>query len=499
MVKLGKGLLRESQRGSAEFMVDNPFSAVFSDMGFGKTITSLTVIERLFAEGKIKKALIVAPLRVARDTWTDEITSWEHTSRLSFKFLAGTPKKRKEAAKGRENVHIICQNNFVDLFMIAARTWPYDCVIFDDSEGFKNYSRISKPSTTICTESRDCMMFEPMEGSKGCGYHCEDFKAKRARPTRFGAVCALRNHMKYFYQLTGTPSSNQLVDLWPLIFTLDAGKRLGRTVTEYQKRYFTKSWDGFGWDLKPGSEEKIHTALRDICISIDSEAELPPCYSETWEVDLPPKAAAVYDELEREFIVDIEGEEVEAVNGGVLSNKLLQICEGSLYTHPPEVKPRPVAHLHDAKVQAIRDIRERHPGEPILIGINHAHGLKSLRAAFPEGIDIRDREDAVKAWNAGEIPMMFAHPGSAGHGLNLQRGPGRVLIWFGLNWRLDMNQQLNKRLHRPGQMQDVYIYYIVAKGRADVRVMEATRKKGVTQKALLDAVKRDARKNLQKT
>lgn len=493
-------LLRASQADTVDFMFNRRAAAVFSDMGFGKTVTALTVIEKLLRTRKARRALIVAPLRVARDTWTEEIESWEHTSRLSFRFISGGPKKREKVAFGHEDVHIINQENFVWLAELYADAgfWPYDVVVFDDSEGFKNYKRTSKPSATICADSKDCPLFWEVPGSKSCGFPCEQFRPKKTRPTRFGAVCSLKPYIKYFYQLTGTPSSNELLDLWPLIFTLDGGKRLGRTITQYRNRWFTKRESGFGYDLRPGADIEIHEAIKDICIAIDSEAELPPLHQETINIELPPDAAKLYDDFERDFLVEIEGEVLEAQNGGVLAGKLLQICEGAVYTTPPEVKPREWADLHDAKIIEIRKIQKQFPGEPILIGYNHAHGLEKLRRAFPEGIDIRDRDDAVKAWNAGELPVMFVHPASAGHGLNLQRGPGRVLVWYGLNWRLDLNQQLNKRLHRPGQMRDVYIFYIVA-GRADVRVMQSTRRKGATQKALLDAVRRDARKNLQKT
>lgn len=521
-------LLRLSQLDTKQFMKDTPFCAVFNDMGFGKTVTSLTAGCELLQEGEIKKILVVAPLRVARDTWPDEIQDWAHTSYLSFKFIEGGPEERRQAAKGKEQVHIINQENFVWLVYKAGKTWPYDMVIFDDTKGFKNPKIKSPASTTICTEHKDCPIYENEKtgvcktaetcsdyvkgaygdeclmrctdfkqarvGSKACKVVCRDFNPRPAAYTRYGALLAVRPQIKRLVHLTGTPSSRELADLWPMVHTLDMGKRLGRTYSQYKKRFFI--CERFKMHLRPGAKEKIFEAIGDICISIECEDELVARHDVPLKFDLDKEAAALYDEFEREYAIEVDDEEVVAQNAGVLSGKLLQVCGGAVYY---DTETKAWKKIHDEKIKLLAGVIEKHKGEPILVGYNFAHELQRLREAFPQGIDIRDRRDAVKAWNKGDIPLLFAHPDSAGHGLNMQKGPGRTLVWFGLNWSLDLNKQLEKRLHRPGQLQECYVYYLIAKGRADARVLQTLSRKDRTQKDLLEAVKRDARKKLAKS
>ena len=517
--------LRQSQKAVTEFIINTPFCACFSDMGFGKTAAVTTAIEKLFRLGEVRRVLIVTTLRVARNTWPDEIQEWAHTSYLKFAVLTGDAGTRLAAARGPEQIHIINQENFVWLVYKAGRSWPYDTVVFDDAEGLRSARRKSPAKSAICVHRRECPLFltektgvcalsiprgrcpdyRPMAYSDVCAVRCEafeqipnrlqacitlcdDFKAPPARYTRFGALCALAPQIKRLVHLTGTPSNKALLDLWPLVFTLDGGKRLGRTYSQYKNQYFTRKHSGFGWDLKPGAEARIHEAIKDLCIAVESEAALPECHHINELVTLPPEAARLYREFERDLIVEIDDEEIEAANNGVLAGKLLQICGGAVYTG----EDREWVELHDEKFKRLDAILEKHAGEPVLIGYNFAHELARLKTRYPHGIDIRDRKDAVHAWNSGDIPLMFAHPGSAGHGLNLQKGPGRVLVWFGLNWRLDYNKQLNKRLWRPGQAQEVFIYYLITEGRADVRLMEGVAKYEWTQNQLLEAVKLDA-------
>ena len=482
-------LLRLSQKDTAQFIIDNPACGIFSDMGFGKTAAVTTAVEKLFRQRNVNKLLVVSTLLVARETWPAELRAWEHTSYLTFKLIAGDRIERAAAAGGGEQVHIINQENFVWLAENYHSPWPYDMVVFDDAKGFKSASRRTKSSKTICRWQNNCSLYEHEQGTRACRWACDEFASPPARHTRFGALCALRMQIKRLVHLTGTPSSKGLLDLWPMIFTLDNGVRLERTYTQYKNKYFNKSHNGFSWNLKPGAEPLIHEAVKDICISIESEAELPELITTEHVIELPPAAASMYDDFEKDLILETGAVEIIAANAGVLAGKLLQICGGAVYTG--EGKEWTI--LHDEKLNAVSTIMYNFPGEPILIGYNFQHELERLKSRFPQGIDIRERKDAVHAWNAGDIPIMFAHPDSAGHGLNLQLGPGRVLIWFGLNWSLNLNKQLNKRLHRPGQSRAVYIYYIVAKGRADSDVMKGVAKFDWTQQQLLEAVKRQAR------
>lgn len=491
-------------------------------MGFGKTVSVTTAIEKLFRAGEIKKLLVVSTLLVSRETWPAEIENWSHTSYLKFSLLLGDGATRLEAAKGNEQIHIINQENFVWLAMTAGRKWPYDMVVFDDTKGFKSAKRKNSPSKAVCKHSGDCAIFEhektwhctkqetcqeyfhpeygeecviacderePVKANlKACSTLCQRFESPPSRHTRFGALCALRAQIKRIVHLTGTPSSKGLLDLWPMLYTMDNGLSLERTYTQYKNKYFNKSHNGFSWELKPGAEAQIHKAIQHLCISIESEAKLPPRHDIDYAVKLPADAAEMYDEFEKELVLEVADSEIVAANNGVLAGKLLQVCGGAVYTGEGDEW----IVLHDEKLKALDNIMKKHPGEPLLIGYNFKHELARLKKKYPQGVDIRDRKDAVHAWNAGEIPLMFAHPDSAGHGLNLQHGPGRVLIWFGLNWSLNLNKQLNKRLHRPGQKREVYIYYIIAKGRADTDVMEGVAKYDYTQNQLLEAVKRRA-------
>jgi len=525
--RFSKDMLRASQVEVIDFIVNTPACACFSTMGFGKTAALITAVEKLFRSGAVNRLLIVTTLRVARNTWPDEIQDWKHTSYLKFKVITGGAGRRLAAARGSERVHIINVENFVWLAERAGKRWPYDMVVFDDAEGLKSAARKTTPKKAICVHAPSCGLFEheksrlcvnsdfcadfrkgtydnacirpcsdfkaPRSSLKACITLCTQFQAQPSRYTRFGALCALAPQIKRLVHLTGTPSNKALLDLWPLIFTLDGGRRLGRTYSQYKTRYFNKSYNGFSWDLKPGAETAIHAAVRDICIAVQSEAEaeLPACTHIERVVELPQDAARMYADFERDLLLNIDGEEIEAANNGVLAGKLLQVCGGAVYTG----EGRNWAELHDEKFKVLDDILLEHAREPVLVGYNFAHELERLKARYPEGVDIRDRRDAVHAWNAGELPLMFAHPGSAGHGLNLQRGPGRVLVWLGLNWRLDYNKQLNRRLWRSGQRREVFIYYLIAKGRADVRLMEGVAKYDWTQNQLLEAVKRDARRH----
>lgn len=524
---LSRDLLRVSQLEAVDFIKNTPFCAIFCDMGFGKTVTTLTAVGDLLDSKEIRKVLVVAPLRVARDTWPEGVAEWEHTTGITFKFIEGDAKERTASARGKEQVHFINQENFVWLAMRAGKRWPYDMVVFDDSKGFKS-GKLKTAESPVCKHSDGCDMLETEKtghckksgeceryvkaeysdecvmrcadfkqvrgGSKACTITCVDYANTPSGYTRYGAIIALRPQIKRLVHLTGTPSSKELLDLWPLIHTIDMGQRLGRTYSQYKQKYFIKARGGYDFFLKPDAKSQIFDTIGDVCISIESEAELPPCTEIPIEVGLPPDVAKMYTTFEREFAVSIEDDEVQAVNAGVLAGKLLQICGGAVYHEVEGVKTW--TEVHTEKIKALAGIIEQYEGEPILVGYNFAHELERLRNAFPEGVDIRDRRDAVKAWNAGEIPLMFAHPDSAGHGLNLQKGRGRVLVWFGLNWSLDLNKQLNKRLWRPGQKRECFIYYIVAKGRADARVMESIKRKDATQKELLRAVRRDALKTL---
>lgn len=489
-----KNMLRRSQLETIDFIVNTPRCSIFSNMGAGKTIAAITAVEKLFSLGQVRRLLIVTALRVARNTWPAEIKDWQHTSYLTFKVLTGSAPARLAAARGNEQIHIINIENFVWLAERAGGSWPYDMVIFDDAEGFKNANRKTVRRTAICAYAKTCCLYEHEKGRRACTVLCNGFKSPPARYTRFGALCALGPQIKRLVHMTGTPSNKSLLDLWPLAFTLDGGDRLGRTYSQYKARYFNKSHNGFTWTLKPLARQLIEQSISDICIAAESEAEaqLPPCRHIEKTITLPADTAKLYADFERDLVLNAQGDEIEAANSGVLAGKLLQICGGAVYTGDG----REWIALHDEKFKALDDILAHHAGEPVMVGYNFGHELTRLKELYPQGVDIRDRRDAVHAWNVGAVPLLFVHPGSAGHGLNLQRGPGRVLVWLGLNWRLDYNKQLNKRLWRSGQAREVFIYYLIVKGRADDRLMQGVARYDWTQQQLLSAVKRDAKRRV---
>jgi SNF2 family DNA or RNA helicase len=486
MDKIPESFLRVSQKETIPFIINNPFCAIFSEMGFGKTIAVLTAVEKLIKSKNIKRTLVVSTLMVSRETWPNEVKSWAHTADIRYQLILGNANQRLKKLESNVPIHIINQENFVWLTEKTGLNWPYEMIIFDDAKGFKSAKRKNYLKTAVCCYMNICPVYEKKEGTmRSCTVLCKRFKQPPARYSRFGALCSVRPKIKRLVHLTGTPSSKELLDLWPMIFTLDCGKRLERTVTQYREKYFSQKFHGFGWELKKGSAEIIHKKIKDICIAIPSEAVIPKIHHIEINITLSEKAENLYKRFKNDWLLCMEGKEVEAPNAGVLSGKLLQVCGGAVYDENKEF-----IDIHPQKLIALRDIIKKHRGEPVLVGYNFKHELIRLKKWFPEGDDIRKIPNAVEKWNAGEIPLMFAHPDSAGHGLNLQKGPGRVLVWFGLNWALDLNKQLNKRLHRPGQKQEVLIYYLIVKGKADSLVMKGIAQKDWTQKQLLKALKR---------
>lgn len=486
-------------------------------MGFGKTAALITAVEKLFARKQIKKLLIVSTFLVSKETWPEELNTWEHASKLKFINIAGDAEDRIQKAISPAHIYIINQELFVWLAEKAGKKWPYDMIVFDDVAGFKSGVRKSKnvwcAFKDICPLYKNkkpygCQLVERCRFARNCpaaascprSEGCKAYKPGPARLTRFGAVCVLRKQIKRIVHLTGTPTSKGGLDLWPLVYSLDGGKRLGRTFTDYKQRYFNRTPDGFNWTLKSNAGKVIADKIKDICVSIPSEAKLPPCHHIEYEIKLPKNAEKIYKEFARDMILSLpeNGEEIEAANAGVLAGKLLQVCGGAVFKEQIEGQPKEWVQIHDEKIKAVGTLIKKHAREPIFVGYNFTHELTRLKQTFPHGVDIRKRKNVVNDWNAGRIPLMFGHPGSAGHGLNLQKGPGRVLIWLGLNWSLDLNKQLNKRLHRPGQKRVVYIYYLIAKGKADTDVMNGVAKYDYTQLQLLEAVRRNAKKGILK-
>nr|DAY56198.1 MAG TPA: Chromatin remodeling complex ATPase [Caudoviricetes sp.] len=423
-----------------------PAAALFLDMGLGKTVCSLTaILELLWNHFSVTKVLVIAPKRVAESTWAQEAAKWDHTRAIRVALVLGDLRQREEALKTNSDVFVINRENVVWLMEYYHWRPPFDMLVLDESSSFKNH------------------------------------QAKR-----FRALKKVRPLFDRVLELTGTPTSNGLMDLWAQIYLLDGGKRLGRTITQYRQRYFTPDkTNGFvvySYRPKPGAEEAIQDAIKDIVVSMSAAdwLELPERMDNIIPVELGAKERALYQELEREMVLEMPDGDIQAGSAAVLSNKLLQLANGAIYDDERNVIP-----VHDKKLEALKELAE--PGNPLLVFYTYQHDRERIQAMFPEARVMQGAQD-VEDWNAGKISMLLAHPASAGYGLNLQAG-GNTVVWFGLTWSLEQYQQANARLYRQGQKRTVVIHHLVAKGTMDEQVMQALQHKAIGQQALLDAVK----------
>lgn len=436
------------QEFAKEHIINHPVAALFLDMGLGKTVITLTAIKELMYERfEIQKVLVIAPLRVARDTWPAEICKWDHLAGLTYAVAVGTQAERLAALRSKADIHIINRENVTWLVEESGLPFDYDMIVIDELSSFKSY-----------------------------------------RAKRFKSFLSVRRTVKRIVGLTGTPSSNGLMDLWAQFRLLDLGERLGRYISRYRERYFLPDKRNaqvvFTYKLKSGAEEQIYNAISDITISMKAEdyLDLPPCIHNVVKVALSDREREVYEQFRKEMVISLGGEEIDAMNAAALSNKLLQMANGAVYDD------RHTGHqIHDRKLDALEDLIEAANGRPVMVCYWFRHDLERIRRRFPAVRELKTAQD-IEDWNAGKIPVALVHPASAGHGLNLQYG-GCTLVWFGLTWSLELYQQTNKRLHRQGQRDTVVIHHIVADGTIDELVLAALHRKDKTQAALIAAVK----------
>lgn len=437
----------EYQRYATEFILSHPISAVFLEMGLGKSVITLSAIFDLCLDSfLVCKVLVIAPLRVARDTWPAEINKWDHLKGLSYSVAVGTEKERIDALKKQSTLYIINRENVDWLVHKSGIPFHFDMVVIDELSSFKSY------------------------GAK-----------------RFKSLLKVRPSVKRIVGLTGTPSSNGLMDLWAEFRILDLGQRLGRYISHYRNTYFKPDKRNaqiiFSYKPLPGAEEEIYKQISDITISMKSTdyLKMPEYVSNEVFVTLSDKEWKVYSEFKEEMVANLGDEEIDAVNAAVLSGKLLQMANGAVYDSENK------AHvIHDKKLDALEDLIEGANGKPVLVAYWYKHDLERIRDRFPVR-QIQSSKD-IEDWNDGKIPMAVIHPASAGHGLNLQSG-GSTLIWFGLTWSLELYQQTNARLYRQGQKDTVIVHHIITKNTIDEDVLLALTKKEKTQDALIDAVK----------
>lgn len=450
------------QRYCAARIVSDAAVGLFLDMGLGKTVITLDAINTLrYDRWAVQRVLIIAPKKVAEGTWAKEAQKWEHLRHLRISAVLGSQQKRLRALATPADIYVINRDNVAWLVDYIKNAWPFDMVVLDESSSFKN-----------------------------------------SQSKRFKALKLVRSRIHRLVELTGTPAPGGLMDLWAQIYLLDGGARLGRTLGQYRERFFDPDKRSrtqiFSYAPKEGSMEYIQRAIGDICVSMKAEdyLQLPDRIFDDVPVVLDDKARKAYRQMERDMLLELDGREITAASAGVLTGKLLQLCNGAVY----DSERRPLA-IHNCKVDAFLEVLEQLNGQHCLVFYNFQHDRDRLLAALaPLGLRVRVYQNAADedAWNAGEIDILLAHPASCAYGLNLQSG-GHHIVWFGLTWSLEQYEQANKRLHRQGQRHPVIVHHLVTQGGMDEDVVESLRAKGDTQEALMDALKARIKKARERT
>ena len=439
------------------YIKTHPVAALFLDMGLGKTAITLTAVRDLMLDDLVvSKTLVIAPLRVARDTWPAEVEKWDHLADLDVSVIVGDLKTRKAAVSANALVYIVNRENvkwLVEYYESNGLRWDFDCVVIDELSSFKNY-----------------------------------------QSQRFKWLRKMRPFVKRWIGLTGTPTSNGLMDLWAEIGILDGGERLGRFIGRFRDSYFKAGSMNpstgivFSYVPRPGAEKQIYDRISDITISMKAldYLSLPECIYVNHEVQMSAVERKLYDQLRTDLIIPLEDGDIDAANAGSLSNKLLQMSNGAVYDENGETRI-----IHKRKLEMLEDLIEAANGQPVLIAYwfkhDHSRIVEYLTEAGYTPRDIKESQD-IRDWNEGKIPVALIRPASAGHGLNIQSG-GHIMIWFGLTWSLELYQQANARLWRQGQRETVTIHHIVTKDTVDEDVLAALASKDVTQEKLIAAVK----------
>ena len=448
----------EYQSYCIDYIKSHPVSALFLDMGLGKTVTTLSALKDLMLdELAVSKVLVIAPLRVARDTWPAEVEKWDHLKDMDVSVIVGDVKTRVAALNANALVYVINRENvkwLIEYYEKNGLRWDFDCVVIDELSSFKNY-----------------------------------------QSQRFKWLRKIRPFVKRWIGLTGTPTSNGLMDLWAEIGILDGGERLGRFIGRYRDSYFKAGSMNpstgvvFSYVPRPGAEQQIYERIADITISMKAldYLKMPECVYVNHTVEMDARERKLYDQLKTDLIIPTEDGDIDAANAASLSNKLLQMSNGAVYDENKEVR-----FIHNRKLEMLEDLIEAANGQPVLVAYWFKHDRTRIlshleKAGYPDVRDLKSSED-IRDWNEGKIPVALIHPASAGHGLNIQSG-GHILIWFGLTWSLELYQQANARLWRQGQRETVTIHHIITKDTVDEDVLAALASKDVTQEKLIAAVK----------
>lgn len=435
------------QKYAIRYIETHPISALLIDMGLGKTSITLTAIRNLlFDSFEVCKVLVIAPLRVAKNTWTDEIKKWEHLSTLTYSLIIGNENERLSALNEQTDIYIINRENVDWLVNKSGYKFDFDMVVIDELSSFKNH-----------------------------------------QSKRFKSLMKVRPLVKRIVGLTGTPSSNGLMDLFAEFKILDMGKRLGYFIGQYRNTYFKPDkMNGpivYSYKPLPNAENAIYEKISDITVSMKANEylKMPELLTSNYVVELSNSEKKQYDKMKKSLVLEITDGEITASNAASLSNKLCQLSNGAIYDDEQNI-----VEIHDRKLETLEDIIESMNGKPLLIAYWYRHDLERIKSRFSVR-EIKTSED-ISDWNDGKIPVALIHPASAGHGLNLQNG-GSTLVWFGLTWSLELYQQTNARLYRQGQKNAVVIQHIITKGTIDEQILKALQKKNKTQADLIDAVR----------
>lgn len=432
------------QRHSVDFLLAHPRAFLALDLGLGKTSTTLTAISDLIDSFEVKKVLVVAPLRVANTVWPVEIGKWEHFKHLTYSVLTGPAKERWARARENTQIHVINVENLKWLYDLKGQKWDYDMLVIDESSMFKNRDTIR-------------------------------FKTARKIATKAMRVVLM----------TATPAPNGYLDLWAQAYLLDGGRRLGESYTGYKQRYFKQlDRDGYKWALKKGAAEVIQHALKDVMLTMRAEdyLSMPDRFERIVEVEMDKTARDVYEQFEKDLVYEMNGGEVEAISAAALATKLMQFANGQVYD-----TERTVHAIHDDKLNALKELIAE-AQEPVLVAYSFQSDRDRILEAIPEAVLMGKDMSVIEKWNRGEIPVLLAHPASAGHGLNLQHG-GRIMVWYGPTWSLESYLQMNARLYRQGQTKPVVIFHLAAKGTIDETIMGVLQSKNATQEGLLIALR----------
>lgn len=457
------------QEHSRKMILYNPYAGLFLEMGLGKTVVTLTAINDLkYDYFKVRKVLVIAPKKVAENTWTDEAAKWDHLWRLKLVKILGPAKDRLEAINAKADVYLINRENVVWLIeqygryrdkkkktgFILTKPWPYDMVVIDELSSFKSSSS-----------------------------------------SRFKMLKKIKPQINRLVGLTGTPAPNGLMDLWSQVYLLDEGKRLGKNKTAYRDRYFIPTGSTFnangreiniGYVPRQGSQQAIYSSISDICVSMQAKdwLNMPPRIDNYVMVPLSLKSMSLYKKLERDTILQFtNGDVIDAGSAAVLSGKLHQLAQGIPYID----EEKNHREIHSDKLQALDDLIEAAQGRPVLVLYWFKPDLQRLKARYKTARELKTPQDK-EDWNNGKIPILLAHPASSGHGLNLQAG-GNIIIWYSLTWSLELYQQTNARLYRQGQQNSVIINHLIARGTVDERIIKVLHGKATLQGELMEATK----------